>query len=72
MSAVDALRGILNLGGPVVAILFVISVLTVGVALYKVWQFAASGVGRHRVLSEALAAWDAGDRRNGLAVQCVE
>ncbi len=63
MSAVDALRGILDLGGPVVAILFVISVLTVGVTLYKVWQFAASGVGRHRVLSEALAAWDAGDRR---------
>jgi biopolymer transport protein ExbB len=63
MSALDALRGILDLGGPVVAILIVMSVLTLGVTLYKLWQFTASGVGRHRVLSEALAAWDAGDRR---------
>jgi biopolymer transport protein ExbB len=63
MSLLEALRGILALGGPVVAILIMMSVLTLGVTLYKLWQFAASGVGRHRVLSEALAAWDAGDRR---------
>jgi biopolymer transport protein ExbB len=62
MSPLDALRGVLSLGGPVVAVLLTMSVLTLGVALYKLWQFAASGVGRHRVLSEALAAWDAGDR----------
>ncbi len=62
MSTLDALRGIIALGGPVVAILFVMSVLTLGVTLYKFWQFAVSGVGRHRVLGEALAAWDAGDR----------
>ncbi len=67
MSPLDALRGILDLGGPVVAILFVMSVLTFGVTLYKFWQFAASGVGRHRVLSEALAAWDAGDRQTARA-----
>lgn len=63
MNALESLRGILDLGGPVVAILIAVSVLTLGVTLYKLWQFAASGVGRHRVLSEALAAWDAGDRR---------
>jgi len=67
MSPLDALRGIFALGGPVVAILLVMSVLTFGVTLYKLWQFAASGVGRHRVLSEALAAWDAGDRRTARA-----
>jgi biopolymer transport protein ExbB len=67
MSPLDALREILALGGPVVAILFVISVLTLGVVLYKVWQFAASGVGRHRVLSEALEAWDSGDRLSAQA-----
>ena len=61
MNPIDALRGIVALGGPVVAILVVMSVLTLAVTLYKVWQFAASGVGRHRVLSEALAYWDAGD-----------
>ncbi len=62
MSAFEALRNILALGGPVVAILIVMSVLTLGVTLYKLWQFSASGVGRHRVLSEALVVWDAGDR----------
>lgn len=63
MSPLDALREILAIGGPVVAILFVMSVLTLGVTLYKLWQFAVSGVGHHRVLSEALAAWEAGDRQ---------
>ncbi|MEM6481768.1 MAG: MotA/TolQ/ExbB proton channel family protein [Pseudomonadota bacterium] len=63
MTLIDALRGILALGGPVVAILLVMSVLTLAVTLYKLWQFAASGVGRHKVLSEALSAWDAGDTR---------
>lgn len=61
MSVFEALRGVLNLGGPVVAILILMSVLTLAVTIYKLWQFAASGVGRHRVLSDALAAWDAGD-----------
>lgn len=63
MTLIDALRGILALGGPVVAILLVMSVMTLAVTLYKLWQFSASGVGRHRVLSEALSAWDLGDRR---------
>lgn len=67
MSPLNALRDILTLGGPVVAILIVMSVLTFGVTLYKLWQFAASGVGRHKVLSEALAAWDAGDRQTAQA-----
>ncbi|MEM9124964.1 MAG: MotA/TolQ/ExbB proton channel family protein [Pseudomonadota bacterium] len=62
MNALSTLREILALGGPVVAILIVMSVLAVAVTLYKLWQFAACGVGRHRVLSQALSAWDAGDR----------
>lgn len=63
MNAFDALRQIVALGGPVVAILIVMSVLTLAVTLYKLWQFAASGVGRHRILSQALRAWDAGDHQ---------
>lgn len=63
MNSIDALRGILELGGPVVAILIVMSIVTLSVSLYKIWQFSASGVGRHRVLSEALSAWDAGNRQ---------
>lgn len=61
MNALNALREILALGGPVVGILIAMSVLTLAVTLYKLWQFAASGVGRHRVLSQALTAWDEGD-----------
>lgn len=57
----DGLRDVVALGGPVVAILLVMSVLTFAVTIYKFWQFAVSGVGRHKVLSEALSAWDAGD-----------
>ncbi len=67
MNPFEALRGILALGGPVVAILIVMSVLTLAVAIYKIWQYAACGVGRHQVLSEALAAWDKGDRQTARA-----
>ena len=63
MSLVNVLRGIFELGGPVVAILFVMSVLTLSVTLYKFWQFSVSGVGRHRVLSQSLEIWDAGDQQ---------
>lgn len=62
MTPLAALQEILDLGGPVIAVLLVISVLTLGVTFYKIWQFSACRVGQHRRLSEALAAWDAGDR----------
>ncbi len=61
MRLLETLNGLFALGGPVVAILVVMSVITLSVTLYKLWQFAVSGVGRHRVLSEALTLWDAGD-----------
>lgn len=67
MSILDTVRGILDLGGPVISVLLVMSVLALGVILYKVWQFSASGVGRHRALSEALAAWDSGDHAIAMA-----
>lgn len=58
----NALTRIVEIGGPVVMILLAVSVLTLAVVLYKLWQFSASGVGRHAALSEAVAAWDTGDR----------
>jgi biopolymer transport protein ExbB len=51
-----------DLGGPVVLLLIAIAVLTLALILYKLWQFAAAGVGRHRALRRAIAAWDVGDR----------
>ncbi len=55
-------RDLVETGGPVVLILLIISVLTVTVIFYKLWQFASAGVGRHRQLSAAMVAWDAGDQ----------
>lgn len=61
-TALTELKEMLEIGGPVVAILAVLSVLTLAVVLYKLWQFSAAGVGRHRALRDAVDAWDAGDR----------
>lgn len=58
----DAILRIADLGGPVVLFLVALSVLVLAVILYKLWQFAASGVGRHKALRQAIRSWDTGDR----------
>ena len=63
----DALTRIAETGGPVVLILIAVSVVTLAVVLYKLWQFSSSGVGRHVELSAAVRAWDAGDRTTARA-----
>lgn len=62
----EPLRRITEIGGPVILILMIVGVLSLSVAFYKIWQFWMAGVGRHRALNEAVAAWDRGDR----AVAC--
>lgn len=57
----EVLAQAVELGGPVVVILLAVSVASAAVVLYKLWQFAASGVGRHGEIARAVAAWDAGD-----------
>lgn len=57
-----AMTRLVELGGPVVVLLVGISVVTMAVVVYKLWQFAASGVGRHSHLREAISAWDRGAR----------
>ncbi|WP_417207659.1 MotA/TolQ/ExbB proton channel family protein [Antarctobacter sp.] len=57
-----AVLRIFDLGGPVVILLGALSILVVAVILYKLWQFAAAGVGRHKALREAVEAWDMGNR----------
>ncbi|MCE8006152.1 MotA/TolQ/ExbB proton channel family protein [Aestuariivita sp.] len=58
----QTLKDIAEIGGPVVLILMAVSVGTLAIVLYKLWQFRAAGVGRHRALKDAVAAWDSGDR----------
>lgn len=55
-----ALRYVYDLGGPVVAVLLAVAVFTTALILYKIWQYSAAGVGRHKALSKAVDALDAG------------
>ena len=56
----SSLSRVAELGGPVVVILMGVSVLTLALVLYKLWQFRASSVGKHSALRRAIAAWDEG------------
>ena len=64
----DALRGLIDLGGPVVALILALSVLAGAVVLWKLWQFRAAGVGRHSGLEAAIAAHDAGQHSRARAL----
>lgn len=59
---VEQIMAVFELGGPVVMLLMVVSVLTVAIVLYKLWQFSTAHVGKHAALRQAVDAWDAGDR----------
>ena len=63
----NTLLEILELGGPVVAILIAASIATLSLVLYKLWQYKVAGVGRHLELSLAIEAWDRHDRDAALA-----
>ena len=54
-------------GGPVVVILFALSVIALTVVLLKFWQFTRLGVGRGRHADRALAMWIAGRRDDAYA-----
>ncbi|MEM9709377.1 MAG: MotA/TolQ/ExbB proton channel family protein [Pseudomonadota bacterium] len=58
---IDPIRAMLDLGGPVVAILLVVSVISLATILLKFWQFARTGVGRRKKLEDALRLWDDGN-----------
>ncbi|HEY9038883.1 MAG TPA: MotA/TolQ/ExbB proton channel family protein [Roseovarius sp.] len=66
-SIISTFNEIAALGGPVVVLLIAVSIVTTAVVLYKLWQFSRSGVGRHKALSEAVVAWDGGDRAEARA-----
>ncbi|MEP5762289.1 MAG: MotA/TolQ/ExbB proton channel family protein [Litoreibacter sp.] len=62
MVLLEPTRKIAEVGGPVVIILMGVSVLTLSVIFYKLWQFSVAGVGRHRALRDAISAWDSNER----------
>jgi biopolymer transport protein ExbB len=56
----DRLTALLDLGGPVVALLLALSVIVLAVLLYKLWQYRALGVGRHAAIERAVTLRDSG------------
>ena len=60
------LLALYDLGGPVVLLLCGLSVIVLSVVLYKLWQFAAAGVGKHHHLHLAATDWDQGKRDDAL------
>jgi biopolymer transport protein ExbB len=52
-----ATRSLLELGGPVVAVLMTISVFGFAIAIYKFFQFSTLSPGRFQVLHNALDKW---------------
>jgi len=64
LASSDRLTALIDLGGPVIAILLGLSVLVLAAFLWKLWQFWSLGVGRHAAIDRAMAALDRGDRRS--------
>ena len=56
------ISSLLDLGGPVVAILIALSVIALAMILLKLWQFTRDGVGSQSDVSAALSAWEQGEQ----------
>ncbi|ROO31885.1 MotA/TolQ/ExbB proton channel family protein [Salinisphaera orenii] len=63
---------LLRLGGPVVAVLGVMSIFGFAIALLKLWQYASVRVGRRRFITPALSQWRAGERDQAIAALAAE
>jgi biopolymer transport protein ExbB len=63
---VSELVSLIAAGGPVSIVLVILSVVALAMTLLKVWQFFAAGVGRHRTIAPAIAAWTNGKHEEAL------
>ena len=61
-------HSMIDMGGPVVLVLVILSVLSCAVILYKLWQFSYIGIGRHSRARKALGLWREGARNDALAL----
>lgn len=53
----DQILSLLDMGGPVVAILTVLSIISLAIVLYKLWRMHSIKIGRHGDAKKALAMW---------------
>ncbi len=61
-AVLQRLTAIYDLGGPVVLLMLGLSVLSLSVILWKIWQFIRLGVGREDQILVAINEWDRGNR----------
>ncbi|WP_319530458.1 hypothetical protein [uncultured Cohaesibacter sp.] len=54
---------LMKMGGPVVMLLVLLSVLSSAAILYKLWHFSYIGIGRHKRARQALVLWREADGR---------
>lgn len=49
-----------SLGGPVIALILIVSVFALTLLLYKIWHLWSVKVGRHGEINSIVSAWDSG------------
>lgn len=54
---IEQLLSLYDKGGPVIAILVVLSILTLSTILHKLWAYFSTGLGRHARIREAIHLW---------------
>lgn len=64
----DKLISLLELGGPVVALLAVMSVVGLAIIVLKIWQFTRAGIGVEQNVQPVLQAWETGLPDQALAL----
>jgi biopolymer transport protein ExbB len=55
------IRQLHSIGGPVLVVLFLVSIVATATTVYKLLSLSRMGVGRHQVAREALRRWTEGD-----------
>src|SRR5262245_16459830 len=64
----SAIEFILQNGGPVAAVLILLSVVGLAMSFFKIWQFASERVGRHKRALAAVEMWFGGQRREAYEI----
>jgi len=64
----ETLSSLLDLGGPVVIVLFAISIVSLAIILAKVVQFWIARVGQHTPVRHSVTQWRSGDRQKAVQI----
>ncbi len=59
----DITQQLTSIGGPVLAVLFLASIVATATTIFKLVQFMHMGVGQHSAANAALAKWNVGEKK---------